>query len=383
MFRYVASILKIKDFATKGLVLWMAALLLSTSNNALSHAESRIKDIVYFEGVRDNMLVGYGLVVGLNGTGDNLTNSTFTASTLREHLGRLGVNTVNINNPNNPVNSLNTKNIAAVMVTATLPPFARSGNYISVAVSAMGDSKSLKGGTLLATTLVGPDGMVYAVGQGSLSIGAPSDPELVKNNKPHTTNAYIVNGAIVEREVPFKMNNMDAIRLSLKNPDITTARSIVNAINSNLRTSVASAEDPGTVRLNVPAKYRGNIVELLADVEKLYVSADQIAKVVIDKATGTVVISENVRISNVAISQGGLIVKVKPEEEFQFLLEGKQDELEESAPGTKMALMNKGQATLNDLVQGLNALGVKTTDLIAVLESIQRAGALQAAIEVR
>ena len=348
-----------------------------------TYAESRIKDIVYFEGVRDNMLVGYGLVVGLNGTGDNLTNSTFTASTLREHLGRLGVNTVNINNPNNPVNSLNTKNTAAVMVTATLPPFARSGNYISVAVSAMGDSKSLKGGTLLATTLLGPDGMVYALGQGPLSIGTPSDPELAKNNKPHTTNAYIVNGAIVEREVPFRMNNMETIRLSLKNPDITTARSIVNAINSNMRNNLASAEDPGTVQLNVPTQYRGNVVGLLADIEKLYVSADQIAKVVIDKATGTVVINENVRINNVAISQGGLIVKVKPEEEFQFLLEGKSGEIEESAPGTKMALMNKGQTTLNDLVQGLNALGVKTTDLIAVLESIQKAGALQAVIEVR
>ncbi len=337
-----------------------------------TNAYVRIKDIVYFEGVRENMLVGYGLVVGLNGTGDNLKNSGFTQNSLINHLNRMGVTTTNMPN-------LNTRNVAAVMVTANLPPFAHPGNMISVQVSAMGDAKSLKGGSLLATPLVGADGEVYAIGQGQVSIGTPATFDQTKS-KPTPTSGYISNGGIVEKSVGFDLNSLNEIRLALKNPDITTARAVATAINAQLRDDFARAQDPGTVIMNIPLQYKTNVVDLLAEMESLSIDPDTVAKVVIDEATGTVVIGENVKINNVAVAQGGLILKVSDKEKLQLFLGDEQ--ADQSIPGTKMASL-ESNATLSDLVQGLNTLGVQPKDLIAILKTIQQAGALQAVIEVR
>jgi flagellar P-ring protein precursor FlgI len=340
-----------------------------------AHAESRIKDIVYFEGVRDNMLIGYGLVVGLNGTGDNLKNSAFTEKGLIDFLEKLGVNTRGAN--------LKTKNIAAVTVTASLPPFSRTGSKISVTVNTIGDAKNLKGGTLLATPMLGADGEVYALAQGPISIGnKPADTP----DKPATlnpTSGFVENGAIIEREVDFQLNELSSINLALKNPDISTARAIQTAINAAMRKNIADAKDPGTVQLNVPHDYATDLVGFLADIENIAVYPDTIAKIVIDEASGTIVIGDNVQISNVAIAQGNLIVKVSEEKEFIYNIGmlGKSKP-KPSKPGEEIALL-KGTTKLSDLVQGLNLLGVKPKDLVSILKSIKHAGALQAEIETR
>lgn len=354
----------------KKLIILLGLLMLSKSYDA--NAYTRIKDIVYFEGVRENMLVGYGLVVGLNGTGDNLRNSGFTQNTLIKHLNKMGVSTTNINN-------LNTRNVAAVMVTANLPAFAHPGNLMSVQVSTMGDAKSLKGGSLLATPLVGADGEVYAIAQGSVMIGQPATMDPTKN-KPIPTSGSIPNGATVERGVGFDLNTLSEVKLALKNPDITTARVISTAINAQLRDDVAQSKDPGTVIVRVPLEYKDNVTGFLAEIESLGVDPDTTAKIIIDEATGTVVIGENVRINKVAIAQGNLILKVSDDEKLQFFLDG--DESTPSMPGSKVAML-ESQATLSDLVQGLNTLGVQPQDLIAILKSIQQSGALQATIEVK
>lgn len=335
-------------------------------------AYSRIKDIVYFEGVRENTLVGYGLVVGLNGTGDNLRNSGFTQNSLISHLNKMGVSTTNISN-------LNTRNVAAVMVTASLPPFAHPGNLMSVQVSTMGDAKSLKGGNLLATPLVGADGEVYGLAQGAVSIGTPATLDQTRN-KATPTSGYIQNGAIVEQSIGFDLNSLNEVKLSLKNPDITTARMVATAINSQLRDDFASAKDPGTVAIRVPLDYKNNVLGFLAEIEGLAVDPDTVAKIVIDEATGTVVIGENVKISSVAVAQGNLNLKVSDSDRLKSLLD--PDEEIQATPGSKLAVLEE-EATLSDLVQGLNALGVQPQELIAILKTIQQSGALQATIEVK
>lgn len=337
-------------------------------------ADSRIKDIVNFKGIRENQLIGYGLVVGLNGSGDNLKNSVFTQKGLVDFLERLGVNTRGAN--------LKTKNIAAVMVTAMLPAFSRTGNKISsINVSTMGDAKSLKGGTLLATPLLGADGEVYAVAQGTISIGIPptlSDATAVAQ----PTSGYIQNGAIVEREIDFSLNNLDEVSLALKNADITTARAIATAINSNIFSDLAEATDPGTVKLIVPPEYKGKVFALLADIENISIEPESVARVVIDEATGTIVIGENVRISPVAISQGNLVVKVTEAEKLEYALGYRKDMPKDSLPGQEIAMLEQN-ANLSDLVQGLNALGVTPKDLISILKTIKHAGALHAELEVK
>lgn len=328
-------------------------------------AESRIKDIVYFEGIRDNMLIGYGLVVGLNGTGDNLKNSGFTEKGIIDFLEKLGVNSRGAN--------LKTKNIAAVTITTTLPAFSRTGSKISVDVSTIGDAKSLKGGTLVATPLLGADGEVYAVAQGPVSIGSrPSD----ENNKPDTsspTAGFVNNGAIIEREVNFELAGLKSLNLALKDPDITTARSIETAINSALRGKIAHAKDPGTVAVDVPKQYEGRVLALLAEIENVTVYPDSIAKIVIDEATGTIVIGENVNVGRVAIAQGNLVVKVSEDKEFLFDIgamkgPGGASKPQPSERGKEMAVFEES-ARLSDLVEGLNALGVKPKDLIAILKN--------------
>jgi flagellar P-ring protein precursor FlgI len=267
-------------------------------------AASRIKDIVTFEGVRDNMLIGYGLVVGLNGTGDRLNNNAFTEQSLIAFLERQGVNTRGQN--------LNTKNVAAVTVTASLQAFARSGSRMDVDISAMGDARSLEGGMLLATPLYGADGEVYAVAQGPIAIGGfQADGDSGSSiTKGVPTAGHIPNGAIVEREVEFALNAMDLLHVALRNPDITTARNIAEVINLRLGEDAAFMMDPGTVSIDIPITYENNVTALLADIEQLTVETDQLARIVVDEASGTIVIGEDVKIDTVAVAQGNLVVRI-------------------------------------------------------------------------
>lgn len=367
------------------LVLALGALVASTLLLASPPAEAqRIKDIVDVEGVRENMLVGYGLVVGLNGTGDGLTNSPFTTRSLQGMFERLGINIRD--------DTLKTKNVAAVMVTATLPAFAQQGTRVDVTVSAMGDAKDLMGGTLLVTPLMGADGEVYAVAQGNVATGgftASGAAATVTKGVP--TSGRIASGAIVEREIAFDINDMNSLRLSLRNPDFTTAERIAQTINGFLGQPAATAKDPGTVVLNVPAYRRGNVVGLMTDVEQLHVTPDQIGRVVIDEKNGVIVMGENVRISTVAIAIGTLTITVTETPQVSQPSPFSQNGDTTIVPRTqievddgkdkRMAILNEG-ITLRELVQGLNALGVGPRDMITILQSIKAAGALQAEIEV-
>jgi len=290
--------------------LLLAAVVMATATLSAAPpaaAASRIKDIASFEGVRDNLLVGYGLVVGLQNTGDKLQNAPFTQESLIGMLERLGVN---IRDKTGTV-TMDPKNVAAVMVTATLPAFARQGTHIDVSVAALGDSKSLLGGQLLVTPLVGADGEVYAVAQGALAgVGIVAQGASASFSRGVPTAGKIGNGAIVERELPFEMSHLESVKVALRTPDFTTARRIAQAVNSYLGTDVARPVDPGTVQVVVPPGYTGNVVGMLTDIEQLKVEPDEVAKVVIDEASGTIVMGENVRISTVAIAQGQLTIKI-------------------------------------------------------------------------
>ena len=255
-------------------------------------ASSRIKDIVNIQGVRENMLVGYGLVVGLNGTGDTLKEGQFTQQSLQAMLNRMGIKPT--------ASGITSKNVAAVMVTAVLPPFAGQGSRIDVTVSALGDSKSLLGGTLLVTPLLGADGEIYAVSQGQLAVGgftAAGNSETITKGVP--TSARIANGAIIEREIAFDLTQMSSFKLTLRNPDFTTARRIAQAINAFLGSDSAAASNLTTVELKVPGDYKNNVVNLLTDIEQLRVEPDQIARVIIDEQSGVIVIGKDVRISKI------------------------------------------------------------------------------------
>jgi flagellar P-ring protein precursor FlgI len=347
-----------------------------------AHAESRLKDIAAFEGVRDNLLMGYGLVVGLKGTGDKLKNNEFTSQSLIAFLERQGVNTRGT--------ELKSKNIAAVTVTATLPPFSRSGGKINVSVSSMGDANSLQGGILLATSLYGADGEVYAVAQGAISIaGFDASGAGTTVTKGVPTNGFIADGGIIEREINFSLNQMSSVNIGLRNPDISTAKHVAEAINKHLGVEAAQMTDPGTVHLRVPIDYKGNTSKLLAEIEQIPVQTDQVAKVVIDEASGTIVMGENVRIDTVAVAQGNLVVRV--EEIPQVSQPGAlapagaettvtpQTNVTVEESHGKIAIMPRG-TTLRELIAGLNALGVGPRDLITILQTIKTAGALQAEI---
>jgi len=356
---------------------------------------SRIKDIADYEGVRDNLLVGYGLVVGLSGTGDDLTNAPFTKESLVAMLERLGVN---IREQGGAIATVKPKNVAAVMVTATLPAFARQGTRVDVSVSAMGGSRSLMGGTLLVTPLVGADGEIYAVAQGGLAGvgivatgggGGAGGSTTVQKGVP--TGGKIANGAIVERELPFEMAHLEAVKLSLRNPDFTTANRTAQAVNAFLGSNVARPTDPSTVQIMVPPEYRGNVVGLLTDIEQLRVEPDQMAKIVIDEATGTIVMGENVRISTVAIAQGQLTIRITETPQVSqpspFSTTGdttvvnRTDIQIDEGQQNKLSVVPHG-VTLQELVNGLNNLGIGPRDLISILHAIKASGALQADIEV-
>ena len=368
-----------RAFAALAAGFGMLGIVLSTAE-----ASSRIKDIVTIEGIRDNMLVGYGLVVGLNNTGDSLTDGHFTKQSLLAMLDRLGVK---------PTESgLDSENVAAVMVTAVLPPFSRQGSRIDVTVSALGDAESLLGGTLLVTPLLGADGEVYAVAQGQLAVGgftAVGTTETITKGVP--TSARIANGAIVEREVGFEIGNMETVKINLRNPDFTTARRISQAINAFLGTDAARPSDPATVQLRVPSDYDNQVVNLLTDIEQLRIEPDQLARVIIDEQSGTIVMGENVRISTVAIAQGSLTIRITESEQVSqpgpfaevgetTTVDRTEIDVEEGADN-QLTVLPAG-VTLEQLITGLNSLGIGPRDLITILQTIKAAGALQAEIEV-
>lgn len=373
---------KLTSLVTAGALI-LTALLPASPAIALS----RIKDIAEFEGVRENQLVGYGLVVGLDGTGDDVKKkSPFTRESLIGMLERLGVK---VNQANA---DLETKNVAAVMVTASLPAFARQGSEIDITVSSLGDASSLQGGTLLATPMLGADGEIYAVGQGQLTIGGfkvTGAAETVVRGVP--TSGRITRGGIVEREVPFDFSQLQSLKIALRNPDFTTARRITDAINEFVGAGTAFALDSGTVQLNV-AQYGGEPTALLTDIEQLPVEPDQQARVVIDENTGVVVIGQNVRISKVAIAQGNLTIRVTETPQVSqpspFSSTGVTTVVPrtnidiQDDPNRKLAVLNDG-VTLEELVAGLNSLGVGPRDLISILQSIKTSGAMQADMVVQ
>ncbi len=362
----------------------MALLVLIPFQSA--QAASRLKDLVDFEGVRDNMLVGYGLVVGLNGTGDTLTNAPFTERSLIGMLERLGINT------SGDFNTIKTKNVAAVMVTATLPPFAAQGSRIDVTVSTMGDAKSLQGGTLLVTPLQGADGEVYSVAQGSVSSGfSASGTSGSSVTKGVPTAGRIADGGIVEREVTFRLSDLGSLRLSLRNPDFTTSQRVADAINKHMKFKMAEAVDSSIVRIDVPMDRRANMVGLMTEIEQLTVTPDQIAKVVIDEQSGVIVMGENVHINTVAIAQGNLTIRISETPQVSQpgpLSQGgttvvvpRSEVNVEEGKDNKLALL-KGGVSLQELVQSLNALGIGPRDMISILQSVKAAGALQADLEM-
>ena len=344
---------------------------------------SRIKDIVDIEGVRENQLVGYGLVVGLNGTGDGLNNSPFTEQSLIAMLERLGVNIRGQN--------MNTGNVAAVMVTATLPPFTNQGSRIDVNVSALGDASSLLGGTLLVTPLIAADGEVYAVAQGEVNIaGFSVEGEAASLTQNIPTAGRIPSGAIVEREIDFKLEELQQVRLALRNPDFTTSRRIAQAINGFTNARLAQAENSASVVLRRPASYDGTIVDLITDVEQLPIQPDQPARVVISERSGVIVMGADVRVSSVAIAQGNLTLKINETPQVSqanpFADQGEtvvvpRSDVTATDGDPKLAVLDTG-VTLQELVTGLNQLGVKPRDIITILQAIKAAGALQAEIEV-
>jgi len=349
---------------------------------------ARIKDIASIEGVRNNALIGYGLVIGLNGTGDK-TGTLFTVQSLASMLNRMGI-TVN-------PKSVKVKNVAAVMVTATLPPFTRVGSQLDVVVSSLGDATSLQGGTLLLTPLKGPDQAVYAVAQGAISIGGfVGGGEGDKTQKNHPTAGRISGGALVEREVPFPFSEMERFKVVLRQQDFTTALRLAEVINKALGsessgTAPARPIDAGTVELEVSEAYRGQPVALLAMIEGLDVPVDYPAKVVVNERTGTIVMGDQVRISDVAIAHGNLTIRVQTDFKVSqpkplspkgsktvVVPERQTDVLEEDAK----IVMVRGGATIGDLIRGLNAIGVTPRDLISILQAVKAAGALHADLEI-
>jgi flagellar P-ring protein precursor FlgI len=347
-------------------------------------AFSRVKDLVDVQGIRDNMLLGYGLVVGLNGTGDSLKNAPFTQASIQSILERLGTNTRG--------QVMQTKDVAAVMVTATLPAFASPGSRIDVSVSALGDAKNLQGGTLLATPMMGADGQVYALGQGPVAVGgfsAQGAAESVTRGVP--TSGRIANGAIVEKDTGFRLASLSTLKLTLHNPDMTTSSRIAKAVNAYLGGTTAQATDPSNVELVVPANYPGGVMALLTDIEQVKVDPDQSAKVVIDENSGVIVMGSDVRISTIAIAQGNLTIKVTETPQVSqpspFSNTGTTQVVPrtniqiDDGKGNKIAVMPDG-VSLQHLVDGLNALGVGPRDIISILQAIKAASALQADIEI-
>ena len=340
----------------------------------------RIKDIATFSGVRDNQLIGYGLVVGLAGTGDK-KDSVFTTSSVANMMDRMGVGV-------DPA-KLKVKNVASVMVTARMPVSAKPGSRLDVHVSSVGDATSLLGGVLLQTSLKGVDGKIYSLAQGSLTLGGfTADGAAARTSKNITTVGIIPGGGIVERGIPFEFNDQDNLTLSLRSADFSTAQKIAESLNSAMGGGFANATDAATISLRVPPHYKGNMVPLMASVENLEVSPDSPAKVVVDEKTGTVVLGRDVRISRSAVAHGNLQITVQesmqvsqpgPFSQGQTVVTPQTDI--NTREENRRLMMVEG-ATLQELVDGLNAIGAAPRDLISILRTLQVSGALHAELEV-
>jgi flagellar P-ring protein precursor FlgI len=363
--------------------LWFSLALVAALWAPAANATSRIKDLASVEGVRENQLIGYGLVVGLAGTGDTINNSPFTRQSITAMLERLGVNIRG--------QTLNLKNVAAVMVTANLPAFSTQGTRIDVTVSALGDAKNLQGGTLLVTPLLGADGNVYAVAQGSLAIsGFQAGGEAASITRGVPTVGRIANGAIIEREIEFALNRLTTLRLALRNADFTTSKRIAAAINDFLGGPTAEPLDPSTVQVSVPKEYAHNVVALLVEIEQLQIEPDLPAKIIIDERSGVIVMGRDVRVSMVAIAQGNLTVTISEaaqvSQPLPFARGGRtvvtpRTRVGVQEDGRKLAVVQEG-VSLQQLVDGLNALGIGPRDLISILQAVKAAGAIQADMEV-
>jgi flagellar P-ring protein precursor FlgI len=347
-------------------------------------AQVRVKDVARVQGVRENSLYGYGLVIGLSGTGDRSNSSPFTPQAIANMLQRLGVTV--------PPLTLNSKNVAAVMVTAKLPPFIKPGAALDVTVSSLGDASTLQGGTLVLTPLQGPDGRIYALAQGPVSVGgilaSGAGGDTVQKN--HPTVARIAGGALVEREVPATLDPT-AVVLVLQQPDFTTAVRLAQAVNGAGLGTVARTTDPSTVTVAVPAAQQPRLMEFIAQIESLTLKVDAPARVVINERTGTVVLGSQLRIATVAIAHGNLTIQVKEEKQVsqpppfappsaQTVVVPKSEVTVKEEKG-QLALVQEG-ASIGDVVQGLNALGVTPRDLISILQAIRQAGALMADLEI-
>jgi flagellar P-ring protein FlgI len=344
----------------------------------------RVKDVARVQGVRDNNLYGYGLVVGLSGTGDRSTNSPFTPQAVANMLQRLGVAI--------PVDKLDGKNVAAVMVTAKLPPFAKTGATIDVTVSSLGDATTLQGGTLLLTPLQGPDARVYALAQGALSVGgiAASGAGGDTVQKNHPTVGRIPGGASVEREVLTALDPT-SVTLTLQQPDVTTAVRMAQAVNAAGVGDVARAVDPSTVVVRVPMPFQPRLMEFIAQIESVTLSVDVAAKVVINERTGTVIMGSQLRISTVAIAHGNLTIQVKEEKQVSqpppFAPQGSQtvvvprSQVSVTEEKKQLVVVPEG-VSIGDVVLALNTLGVTPRDLVSILQAIHRAGALMADLEI-
>ncbi|MBI5587076.1 MAG: flagellar basal body P-ring protein FlgI [Deltaproteobacteria bacterium] len=343
---------------------------------------ARIKDIAFIEGVRPNQLVGYGIVVGLNGSGDK-TSAVYTMQSIANMLNRMGMKF--------DPKTIKVKNVAAVIVTAELPAFTKPGGKIDVLVSSLGDATSLQGGTLISTPLKGPDGSVYAVSQGSVSLAgftAGSGGSSVAKN--HQTAGKIPNGAIIEKDIPVSLFGKDKLQLSLRSPDFTTAERIADEINRDFNGTIARPQDAGSVTLSVPENYRDGLVQYISRIEALDIKPDAVTKVIVNERTGTVVMGERVRLSTVAISHGDISIEIKTQYYISqppaFSPKGEtvvvpveQTNVQETK--SKLIVMPEG-VTLGDVVRALNLIGVTPRDLVAILQSIKAAGALQAELEI-
>jgi flagellar P-ring protein precursor FlgI len=364
---------------------WAVALLAALGLLASpARADVRVKDVARVQGVRDNNLVGYGIVVGLNGSGDKSRSSPFTPQAIANMLQRLGIAV--------PAQRLDSKNVAAVMVTARLPPFTKPGAAIDVTVSSLGDATTLQGGTLLLTPLLGPDGRVYALAQGPLSVGGVvatgAGGDSVQKN--HPTVGRVPGGALVEREVPTVLDP-GSITLALARPDFTTAVRLADAVNRAAQGPVARAIDPSTVSVQVPEEERARLMEFVARIELATLQVDEPARVVINERTGTVIMGSELRISTVAVAHGNLTIQIKEEKLVSqppplaprgaTTVVVPKSEVSVKEESGQLAVVPEG-ASIGEVVQALNALGVTPRDLISILQAIRQAGALHADLEI-
>jgi flagellar P-ring protein precursor FlgI len=363
----------------------MALGLLVLFYTATPSLAARIKDLASIEGVRDNQLLGYGLVVGLNGTGDDIKKSVFTKQALINLVKRLGMSITP-----EVFKQMKTDNVAAVMVTATLPPFARPGTKIDVQVSTMGDATSLAGGTLLMTPLKGPNGRTYAVAQGPLAVGAISfGGKAAKVQKNHPTSGRLANGAIVERSVGWELPPTGDLTHELKDADFTTAARMVEAINARSGPATAHSPDSGTVKVLMPISYREDVVGFIADLESIEVEADAPARVVVNERTGTIVMGQDVRISTVAVAHGNLnlviseamdVTQPNPLAAGQTVA-APQTNINVVEDEGNLVVLEMG-VSIGEIAKALNAIGATPRDLIAIFQAIKAAGALHAELRI-